>query len=195
MGNTNSLTTAQHHRITALTKGYTPEQVTKLIKAAGAAHPQAADENTPLERRVSHLTERDASILLEILEDSRKAATITQTTPKGAPVLSEKAVAARDELITQGKLPGNMVTSPESYPEHTDENILAFYTEYRRRVAAGEPVGPFDFTFHDFVRESNQQSPQKKKHAHSAGGNRNTVPNLTKAQREAMCGTGDADIS
>ena len=156
MGNTNSLTAAQHHRITALAKGYTPEQVTKLIKATGAAAPQAVDENTPLERRISHLTERDASILLEILEDNHKAATITQTTPKGAPVLSDKAIAARDELIAQGKLPGNMVASPESYPEHTDENILAFYTEYRRRVAAGEPVGPFEFTFHNFVRDRKQ---------------------------------------
>ena len=156
MGNTNSLTATQHHRITALAKGYTPEQVTKLIKATGAAAPQAVDENTPLERRISHLTERDASILLEILEDNHKAATITQTTPKGAPVLSEKAIAARDELIAQGKLPGNMVASPESYPEHTDENILAFYTEYRRRVAAGEPVGPFEFTFHNFVRDRKQ---------------------------------------
>lgn len=190
----NNLTAAQQHRITALAKGYTPEQVTKLIKATGAASQQVADESTPLERRISHLTERDASILLEILEDNHKAATITQTTPKCAPVLSGKAVAARDELIAQGKLPGAMVASPEEYPEYTDENILAFYTEYRRRVAAGEPVGPFDFTFHDFVRESNQQSPQKGKHAHGVVGNRGTVPNLTKAQWEAMCGTGDADI-
>lgn len=193
MGNTNSLTTAQHHRITALAKGYTPEQVTKLIKATGAAAPQAADENTPLERRISHLTERDVSILLEILEDNHKAATITQTTPKGAPVLSEKAVAARDELIAQGKLPGNMVTSPESYPEHTDENILAFYTEYQRRVTAGEPVGPFDFTFHNFVRDR-KRDPQQKNHGRAANSNRNTVPNLPKEQWEAMCGTGDADI-
>lgn len=156
MGDTNSLTAEQQHRITALAKGYTPEQVTKLIKAAGAASPQAADENTPLSQRISHLTERDASILIEILEDNHKAATITQGAPQGAPVLSEKAVAARDELIAQGKLPGNMVTSPESYPEHTAENIIAFYTEYQRRVTAGEPVGPFEFTFHNFVRDRKQ---------------------------------------
>ena len=193
MIDTNTPTVTQQQRIMALAKGYTPEQVTKLIKATGATTPQAAEENTPLERRISHLTERDASILIEILEDNHKAATITQTTPKGAPVLSEKAVAARDELIAQGKLPGNMVTSPESYPEHTNENILAFYTEYQRRVTAGEPVGPFDFTFHNFVRDRKQKLQQKNLRR-STGKTRNTVPNLPKEQWEAMCGTGDADI-
>lgn len=190
MGNTNSLTAAQHHRITALAKGYTPEQVTKLIKATGAASQQVADESTPLERRISHLTERDASILLEILEDNHKAATITQGTPQGAPVLSDKAVAARDELIAQGKLPGNMVASPESYPEHTDENILAFYAEFQRRVTSGEPVGPFDFTFHNFVHDR-KPKPKRKKRIRNTS---NTIPNFTKEQWAAMCGTGDADI-
>lgn len=195
MSNTNGSTAAQRRYIAALAKNYTAAQMTKLIKATGTDSARALDERATLNQRLTHLTKNYASKLIEILKDEDKTAKIIQPKPEDAPILSEEAVAARDELIKLGQFPGDMVTSPEYYPEYTDENILAFYTEYRRRVAAGEPVGPFNFTFHDFVRESNHQSPQKKKHAHSAGGNRNTVPNLTKAQWEAMCGTGDADIS
>ena len=83
-----------------------------------------------------------------------------------------------------------MVTSPEYYPEYTDENIIAFYTEYQRRVAAGEPVGPFDFTFHNFVHDR-KPKPKRKKRIRNTS---NTVPNFTKEQWAAMCGTGDADI-
>lgn len=129
-----------------------------------------------MNQRLTHLTKNYASKMIEILKDEDNAAMIIQPAPEDAPVLSEEAVAARDELIKLGQFPGDMVTSPEYYPEYTDENVRAFYTEFQRRVAAGEPVGPFDFTFHNFVHDRNAK-PKRKKRTRSRIGN--SVPNLT----------------
>jgi hypothetical protein len=190
MSNTNGSTGAQRRYIAALAKNYTAAQVTKLIKATGTDSARALDERSTLNQRLTHLTKNYASKMITILKDEDKAAIIIQPAPEDAPVLSEEAVAARDELIKLGQFPGDMVTSPEYYPEYTKENILAFYTEFQRRVAAGEPVGPFDFTFHNFVHDRNPK-PRRKKRTRNTS---NIIPNFTKEQWAAMCGTGDADV-
>lgn len=190
MSNTNGSTAAQRRYIAALAKNYTAAQMTKLIKATGTDSARALDERATLNQRLTHLTKSYASKLIEILKDEDKTARIIQHAPEDAPVLSGEAVAARDELIHLGQFPGDMVTSPEYYPEYTEENILAFYAEFQRRVTSGEPVGPFDFTFHNFVHDR-KPKPKRKKRIRNTS---NTVPNFTKEQWAAMCGTGDADI-
>ena len=190
MSNTNGSTAAQRRYITALAKNYTAAQVTKLIKSTGTDSARALDERATLNQRLTHLTKSYASKLIEILKDEGKTAIITQPAPEDAPVLSEEAVAARDELIQLGQFPGDMVTSPEYYPEYTNENILAFYTEFQRRVTSGEPVGPFDFTFHNFVHDRKPKAKRKKRTRNTS----NTTPNLTNEQWAALCGTGDADV-
>lgn len=190
MSNTNGSTAAQRRYIAALAKNYTAAQVTKLIKATGTDSARALDERATLNQRLTHLTKSYASKLIDILKDEDKTARIIQPAPEDAPVLSEEAVAARDKLIQLGQFPGDMVTSPEYYPEYTDENIIAFYTEYQRRVAAGEPVGPFDFTFHNFVHDRKPKPKRKKRTRNTSS----TTPNLTNEQWAALCGTGDVDI-
>lgn len=190
MSNTNGSTAAQRRYIAALAKNYTAAQVTKLIKATGTDSARALDERSTLNQRLTHLTKNYASKMIAILKDEDKVAVIIQPTPDEAPVLSEEAVVARDEMIQLGQFPSDIVTSPEYYPEYTEENILAFYAEFQRRVTSGEPVGPFDFTFHNFVHDR-KPKPKYKKRTRNNG---NTIPNFTKEQWAAMCGTGDADI-
>jgi len=190
MSNTNGSTAAQRRYIAALAKNYTAAQVTKLIKATGTDSARALDERSTLNQRLTHLTKNYASKMITILKDEDKAAIIIQPTPNEAPALSEEAVAARDELIQLGQFPSDMVTSPEYYPEYTEENIIAFHTEFQRRVTSGEPVGPFDFTFHNFVHDR-KPKPKRKKRTRNTS---NTIPNFTKEQWAAICGTGDADI-
>lgn len=190
MSNTNGSTTAQRRYIAALAKNYTAAQVTKLIKATGTDSARALDERATLNQRLTHLTKNYASKLIDILKDEDKTAIIIQPTPEDAPILSEEALAARDELIQLGQFPGDMVTSPEYYQEYTDENIIAFYTEFQKRVAAGKPVGPFDFTFQNFVHDRKPRLKRKKRTRNTS----KATPNLTNEQWAALCGTGDADI-